>query len=666
MASPTDPIRVLHVDDDPSFLGLATEFLETESDAIVVTTAGSVDEALATLAAEPVDCVVSDYEMPGRDGIAFLEAVRDREPELPFVLFTGKGSEAVASEAISAGVTDYLQKGGGRERFALLANRVEKAVDRHRSRRALEERNRRLETLISNLPGIVYRCENAPGWPMSYVAGECEDLIGYPPDAIEDGEVSWGEDILHPEDRDRAWEVVQDAIADGEPFELTYRVVDADGDVRWMWERGRAVEPDEEASPVAGGSGAAPPAASAGAAPPAASAGADTSAGTPGADIAALEGFITEVTDRKERERELREEREFTTTVMDAFDDIVYVFDIEGNFVRWNDRAVAVSGYDEGDLAEMGPADFVIDEHVQRIADSIGEIYETGRSTVEAELVMADGSTVPYEFRGRALTDEDGEPWGFCGIARDISERRERERELEARNERLDEFASIVSHDLRNPLNVAEGRLELARETGDSDHLDAVADAHDRMGTLIDELLELGREGQAVDDPETVALADVAEAGWRNVDTPGADLRLETDLTLRADASRLQRLLENLFRNSVEHGSAGSRPADDSVEHGTSDAGTADDGGTDEGSDVTVTVGDLSDGTGFYVADDGPGIPPEQRDVVLDAGVSTTVGGTGFGLSIVRRIAEAHGWEVTVTESDAGGARIEFRGVETA
>ncbi|WP_276258396.1 PAS domain-containing protein [Haloglomus litoreum] len=639
MASRTDPIRVLHVDPDPSFLDVASDALESESDAVVVTTATRADEAMATLEAEPVDCVVSDYELPGGDGIELLEAVRDREPELPFVLFTGAGSEAVASEAISAGVTDYLRKGGGRERFALLADRVETAVDRFRSRRALEERNRRLETLISNLPGIVYRCENAPGWPMSYVAGECEELVGYPPEAIEDGEVSWGEDIIHPEDRDRAWEIVQDAITHGEPFELTYRIVDADDDVRWMWERGRAVGTD----------------------------------GTPGADVDSLEGFISDITDRKQRERELREEREFTATVMDAFDDVVYVFDTDGNFVRWNDRVVEVSGYDEAALDEMGPTDFVTGEDVQRVADSIQEIYETGRSTVEVDLVMADGSTVPYELRGRALTDEDGEAWGFCGIARDISERRRHERELESRNERLDEFASIVSHDLRNPLNVAQGHLELAQETGDADHLDAVAAAHERMSTLIEELLELGREGEAVDDPGPVALADVAEAGWRNVDTPGADLRLETDLLIRADAGRLQRLFENLVRNSVEHGSTGSRPqADDSVEHGTPEDVAAEDGGADTEADadddpaVTVTVGDLPDGTGFYVADDGPGIPPEQRDAVLDAGVSTTVGGTGFGLSIVRRIAEAHGWEVAVTESEAGGARIEFRGVETA
>ena len=313
MSRLSEPVRVLHVDDDAAFLELTAEFLERESDVIVPTPAPDVDEGLDALARDPFDCVVSDYDMPGPDGIEFLERVRERYPDLPFVLFTGKGSEEIASEAISAGVTDYLQKGGGRERFSLLANRVEKAVERYRSERALEEHNRRLETLISNLPGIVYRCANAPGWPMSYVAGECEELVGYPADAIERGEVSWGEDILHPGDREEVWETVQTAIEDDEPFELTYRVVDVDGDVRWIWERGRAVTGSGEHWPTAGdGSGA-------------------TAAR---GDNTSLEGFITDITDRRERERELHEQRQFTETVMNAFDDIVYVFDAEGNYIR--------------------------------------------------------------------------------------------------------------------------------------------------------------------------------------------------------------------------------------------------------------------------------------------------------------------------------------------
>ncbi|MFB6121597.1 MAG: response regulator [Halobacteriaceae archaeon] len=126
-------IRVLHVDDEPAFLELASELLERADDRIEVVTAASGPRALEVLAAEPVDCVVSDYQMPEMDGLALLEAVRRDHGDLPFVLFTGRGSEDVASDAISAGATDYLQKGSGSERYELLANRVTNAVESHRA-----------------------------------------------------------------------------------------------------------------------------------------------------------------------------------------------------------------------------------------------------------------------------------------------------------------------------------------------------------------------------------------------------------------------------------------------------------------------------------------------------------------------------------------------------
>lgn len=211
---------------------------------------------------------------------------------------------------------------------------------------------------------------------------------------------------------------------------------------------------------------------------------------------------------------------------------------------------------------------------------------------------------------------------------------RRREVEIRAERDRLNEFAGVVSHDLRNPLNVAQGRLELAAQDCDSDHLDAVAEAHDRMDTLIEDVLSLARAGEAIGEMSPVELPLVVDMGWRLVDAESARLLNETESTILADDSRLQQLLENLFRNAIEHG----------------------------GADVTVTVGDLPGG--FYVEDDGSGIPESERDRILDPGYSTSATGTGFGLSIVRDIAAAHGWEITVTSGTAGGARFEFTKVQ--
>nr|WP_276259221.1 ATP-binding protein [Haloglomus sp. DT116] len=282
--------------------------------------------------------------------------------------------------------------------------------------------------------------------------------------------------------------------------------------------------------------------------------------------------------------------------------------------------------------------------------------------------ILVTGSTSSQEFSGR-----DVDLFRVLGASVEAAMiRARREAELRRQNERLDEFASVVSHDLRNPLSVAEGFLDLARDSGDPADFDRVEDAHDRIGQLVDDLLTLARGGSTVEEPSTVDLGRVARDAWEYVDTGGATLTRVDDLpTVQGDGSRLVQLFENLFRNSVEHSSTGSRPrADDSVEHGSTGSRTesgdsvehsstgsrprADDG------DVTVTVGPLDGREGFFVADDGPGIDPEHRDDVFEHGVSFTDGGTGFGLSIVEEIADAHGWQVAITDSPDGGARFEF------
>ncbi len=232
---------------------------------------------------------------------------------------------------------------------------------------------------------------------------------------------------------------------------------------------------------------------------------------------------------------------------------------------------------------------------------------------------------------------------GRAIVFTDVTDRERYREELERQNERLERFASLVSHDLRNPLNVATGRFELLREeievAADNEHAAAVERALTRMDDLIDQILTLARDGQPVDQWDAVLLSAVVRGCWEMVETrtSTAKLRLDDDLTFKADQTRLKRLSENLFRNVLDHG----------------------------GQDVKVTVGALSDRPGFYVSDDGPGIPEGDRESVFEAGYTTSKEGTGFGLAIVAEVVTAHGWEIQVTESDAGGARFEIFGIET-
>ena len=215
--------------------------------------------------------------------------------------------------------------------------------------------------------------------------------------------------------------------------------------------------------------------------------------------------------------------------------------------------------------------------------------------------------------------------------------------ELERQNERLDRFVSVVSHDLRNPLSVAVGHLEVAREQDDSETLAAVDDALERMEELIADLLTLAREGGSATDPQPVDLANAARSSWETVDTADAALRVDTTETVLADPGRLRQLLENCFRNAVEHGATSPDSA------AQRDDGTAQPGPRAD-DPLTVRVGDLDDG--FYVEDDGPGIPEAKRDEVFEAGFTTDENGTGFGLTIVSEVARAHGWTVSVTDAE--------------
>ncbi len=220
----------------------------------------------------------------------------------------------------------------------------------------------------------------------------------------------------------------------------------------------------------------------------------------------------------------------------------------------------------------------------------------------------------------------------------DVTEREQYRQELERQNERLDRFASLVSHDMRNPLNVAQGRFELLRDDldADDDNVAAIDRALTRMETLISEILTLARDGQQIEQWDAVKLSTTVTDCWGMVETGEAALTITDDLTFEANPSRVKRLFENLFRNAIDHG----------------------------GPDVTVTVGALDDQTGFFVADDGPGIPEAERPNVFDAGYTTSETGTGFGLAIVAEIAAAHGWEIRLTESSAGGARFEIVDVD--
>lgn len=621
MPADTGSIHVLHVDDEVAFGSMAGEFLREADDRFEVTTAEDADSGLDQLDRLCIDCVVSDFDMPGRNGIEFLKVVREAYPDLPFILFTGEGSESVASDAISAGVTDYLQKGGP-DQFTLLANRIVNAVEQRRAEAAATRTQQRLRELSENTNDVLWMFDR--DWSeLLFINSAYEPIWGRSVATLREQPRDFLEGI-HPDDRQR----VEDAMArltGGETVDLEYRVNEAEEFGRTVW---------VQASPI-----------------------------TENGEVRRIVGFARDVTDRKARERRFRTLHE-TARELAACEssdevyellvdgaqhvleyDLVIADNVEGD--QLVPRAIATSVTNEG-YFEAIPID--------ADANLAARAYRTGEASLVDDLHAAgidpadqsyqSALTVPIGDHGifQAVSRKRGE---FSDADRELVETlvshaqttldrldrdrslRERSEELEEQNERLEEFASLISHDLRNPLNVAQGHLDLAQEEGDSDHLAEVAVAHDRMDALIDEVLSLAREGGTVEEPEPVDLAGLVEDCWRTVATGALQLTVETEAVIMADRARLRQFLENLFRNAVEHGGA------------------------------EVTVGSLPDG--FYVEDDGPGVPPSEREKVFETGYTADSEGIGLGLSIARQIALEHGWQLTVDEGPGGGARFEVR-----
>ncbi|WP_226007211.1 histidine kinase N-terminal 7TM domain-containing protein [Natrinema salinisoli] len=313
--------------------------------------------------------------------------------------------------------------------------------------------------------------------------------------------------------------------------------------------------------------------------------------------------------------------------VLESIDHGVLLFDPENRLIDVNRSGRRFIGTDDVDPIGLEAEDAL--ETVPELRD-----WYAGATSERTELTLDDRHV---EAVTRSLEGVDGAAGGTLLLLHDVTEQKRQQRVLERRNEQLDQFAAIVSHDLRNPLNVADGYVDIARDTGDLTALEEVDRSLDRMDAIIDGVLTLTRADEDAIDPEPVSLAGIARTAWETVDTGDATLEGRPEVSVLADPEPLTRLLENLYRNAVEHG----------------------------GDDVSVRVDTTPTGDGFVVSDDGPGIPAGERERVLEGGY-TTGNGTGLGLAIVEQIASAHGWEVRVTESQSGGAAFEFTEIETA
>lgn len=322
---------------------------------------------------------------------------------------------------------------------------------------------------------------------------------------------------------------------------------------------------------------------------------------------------------------------------VDSMTDPIVIVDTDDRVVDSNPAARQLVGHETA--SGIG---------LERFFEEYPSVFERLRDDANGEEValMLDTTEQLFRLQVTPITDSYDEMVGRLVVLHNITELKDRERTLERQNKRLERFTSVVSHDLRNPLTIAHGYAELAETTGEPSHFATLHDAHERMETMIEELLILARTGDAAEETEPILVADHVIKTWETTDTKGAQLDLEIPETyeITANPDLLQHVFENLFRNAAEHG----------AEQRT--------GSVETGSTVTITTGVIEREesiVGFYVEDDGNGIPPEIRERIFDHGFSGG-GGTGFGLSIVGDFVAAHGWQILASGSETGGARFEI------
>jgi len=351
-----------------------------------------------------------------------------------------------------------------------------------------------------------------------------------------------------------------------------------------------------------------------------------------------------------ERRRRRREQATILEALFEQFPYHLYVKDEAARYVAMTDVA---------DVPDPGEVIGKTDVEVYSDAAEGRESYRDDLAVIETDEPVlrredrrhADDVAYWVEVTKVPWRDDDGETRGLVGAALNVTERKELEATVDHSRTLHRRIVSYLAHDVRNPLNLAHGHLDLAQDSPDPEHFEKIRDALGRIEAVVDNMdVVIGDAGlRDGADGRQARLAEAVTDAWETVDTGDATLRSDVpgSATVLADRSPLQELFENLFRNSVEH-AAGASSSEQSV------ADAPDDGGRG----VTVRVGTLPGG--FYVADDGVGLS-DDIEALCEHGTTTSASNTGLGLAIVTEIADTYGWTVDATESADGGARFELR-----
>ena len=288
----------------------------------------------------------------------------------------------------------------GADELARLAGTVDGLLAAvQRSEHELRESRRSVTTLMSNLPGMAYRCRNDRNWTMEFVSEGCRGLTGYEPaDLIDSARLSFGQ-LIHPDDLDYVWNGVQSALREQRPFRLTYRVRTIANEEKWVWEQGRGLL-------------------------------------APTGEILALEGFIADITDNKRLEEALRAANEYNRSLIEASPDPIVILNRQGTITDANAATQLLTGRTRDELVGTAFADYATDAAAASAASVT--VFERGAVRDHVlEVRHWDGRTTPVLCNASVYRDHNGDVAGVCAVLRDITERKRVEEALRASEARM-------------------------------------------------------------------------------------------------------------------------------------------------------------------------------------------------------------------------------------
>jgi PAS domain S-box-containing protein len=399
------PLRVLILEDNPADAELVVRELRRATLVITSRVVEGKKEFSDAIAEFRPDVILSDFKLPTFDGMTALKIAHRQAPDTPFMFVSGSIGEEKAIETLTQGASDYIFK----DNLARLGPAVKKVLAaaelnklKLEAEESLGESERMFSTLVANLPGFVYRCRNDHDWTMEYISEGCREITGYTPeDFIHNRKLAFN-DIIHPDQKEILWQEWQERLNQHLPFESEYRIMTAAGGIRWVWERGQGIFSED-------------------------------------GSLLFLEGFITDITPRRQAEDRLRQSEEYYRTLVETSPDAIVIADAGGR--------VTFASLKTHDLFGLAPQtsiigtsimEFVEPAEIPRVQVRMVEIL-AGRSlpqVKEYRLQRQDRRPFWGEVSSAPLRDAAGRNVGLLLILRDVSERKNVENALRESEEK--------------------------------------------------------------------------------------------------------------------------------------------------------------------------------------------------------------------------------------